>query len=133
MFHSSTLKFSRVSSIGTCKFISPKNLDNSAKSLLFSRFSFCFPFISVACPASNCLYKFSIVLYLFIKLNAVFSPIPGTPGMLSDESPCNPFTSINCFGSIPYVSITFSLLNSSVSVFPPFVLGILIVTLSVAN
>ena len=61
LFHSSTLKFSNVSSIGTSKFISPKNLDNSANSLLFSKFSFCFPFISVASPASNFLYKFSIV------------------------------------------------------------------------
>ena len=62
-----------------------------------------------------------------------FLRMPGTPGMLSEESPCRPFTSINCFGSKPYFSIIFSLLYSSVSVFPAFVCGILIVTLSVAS
>ena len=41
---------------------------------------------------------------------APFSPMPGTPGILSDVSPCNAFTSINCSGSNPYSSRTFALL-----------------------
>ena len=98
--HSSVLKSSKVSEIGTSKLIVPNVLDKKAKSLLFSIFSFCFPFKS-ACPFSNFSYSFSILSYFFIRFNAVFSPIPGTPGILSDVSPCNPFTSINCFGSIP--------------------------------
>ena len=132
LFHSLIFNFSNVSSNGTSKFIVPNVLESSAKFLLFSRFSLCFPFIDGS-PASNSLYKLSIVPYFCIRLSAVFSPIPGTPGILSDVSPCNPFTSISCFGSIPYVSSIFSLLYTSVSVFPPFVLGILIITLSVAS
>ena len=33
--------------------------------------------------------------YSFINLKAVFSPTPGTPGMLSDLSPISPLTSMN--------------------------------------
>ena len=130
--HSSTLKSSKVSVIGTSKLIVPKVFDKNAKSLFCSIFSFCFPFKSSS-PFSNLSYKFSIEPYFWINDKAVFSPTPGTPGILSDESPCNPFTSINCFGSKPYFSIIFSRLYSSVSVFPPFVCGILIVILSVAS
>ena len=89
-----------MSSIGTSKFIVPKNLDISAKSLFSIIFSFCFPFKS-SFPSSIDLYKFSIVPYFCIRLSAVFSPIPGTPGILSEVSPCKPLTSISCFGSIP--------------------------------
>lgn len=39
---------------------------------------------------------------------AVFSPTPGIPGILSDESPANPFTSIKLLGGKPYFSNTFS-------------------------
>ena len=132
LFHSSTLKSSNVSEIGTCKFIVPNVFDINANSLLFTIFSLCFPFKSSS-PFSIFLYKFSIEPYLWINDKAVFSPTPGTPGILSEVSPCNPFTSINCCGSIPYFSMIFSLLYKSVSVFPPFVWGILIVTLSVAS
>ena len=59
--------------------------------------------------SSIALYKFSIVPYFLIKLIAVFGPIPGTPGILSDVSPCNPLTSIKSFGLIPYSSITLDL------------------------
>jgi len=98
--HSSSFNSSKVSSIGTFVFISPNVLERYAKSLFCSNFSFCFPFTS-ASPDSNFAYKLSIVSYFCTNERAVFSPIPGTPGMLSDVSPCNPFTSINCFGSIP--------------------------------
>ena len=100
MSHSSSFNSSNVSSIGTCVLISPNVLERYAKSLFSSNFSFCFPLIS-ASPDSNFLYKLSIVPYFWTNESAVFSPIPGTPGILSDVSPCKPFTSINCFGSIP--------------------------------
>ena len=77
--------------------------------------------------------NFQLFQIFELMLKLFFLRIPGTPGMLSELSPCKPFTSINCFGSIPYVSIIFCLLYSSVSVFPPLVWGILIVTLSVAS
>ena len=48
-------------------------------------FSFCFPFKS-----STFLKMFSIVPYFWINSLAVFSPIPGIPGMLSAASPHNP-------------------------------------------
>ena len=100
LFHSSSFKSSKLSSIGTSRFILPSVLDKYANSLFSSIFSFCFPFKSDS-PFSNFSYILSIVPYFCISDSAVFSPIPGTPGMLSDVSPCNPFTSINCFGSIP--------------------------------
>ena len=118
--HSSTLKFSKVSAIGTSKLIVPNVFDINANSLLSTIFSLCFPF-SPSSFFSIASYNFSIEPNFFINVNAVFSPTPGTPGILSELSPCNPFTSISCLGSIPYFSIIFSLLNSSVSVFPAFV------------
>ncbi len=112
--------------------IVPNSFDIKANSLLSIIFSLCLPFKSSSL-FSTFLYKFSILPYFCTNDKAVFSPIPGTPGMLSEESPCNPFTSISCLGSIPYVSITLFLSKFSTSVFPPLVLGILIVTLLVAN
>ena len=44
---------------------------------------------------------FSTVLYCCIILDAVFSPIDGTPGTLSLVSPIRAFTSINSFGVTP--------------------------------
>ena len=44
LFHSSTLKFSNVSVIGTSKLIVPKVFDINAKSLFSTIFSLCFPF-----------------------------------------------------------------------------------------
>ena len=76
--------------------------------MLFTIDSFCFPFKS-SVPSSICLYKFSIVPYFLTRLIAVLGPIPGTPGILSDVSPCKPFTSINDLGSTPYSSNTFCL------------------------
>ncbi len=35
---------------------------------------------------------------------AVFSPMPFTPGMLSEVSPIRLFTSMSCLGSMPYFS-----------------------------
>ena len=55
-----------------------------------------FCFISLA--LSN---NFSSVPYLFINSAAVLTPIPGTPGTLSLESPARAWTSITFFGSTP--------------------------------
>ena len=35
---------------------------------------------------------------------AVFGPMPGTPGMLSEASPIKPFISMSPFGGKPYSS-----------------------------
>ena len=58
-------------------------------------------FISSAC--SN---AFSIEPYSLIIVVAPFSPIPGTPGILSEESPISAFTSINSLGVTLYFSNT---------------------------
>ena len=73
-------------------------------SLSLINFSLAFGF-KLSFPSSIALYKPSIVLYVLINSNAVFSPIPETPGILSEVSPISPFTSISCFGLIPYLSI----------------------------
>ena len=41
-----------------------------------------------------------------IKFNAVFSPIPGTPGILSELSPINAFKSMNSVGVTSYFAFT---------------------------
>ncbi len=56
--------------------------------------------------SSILLYIFSMLPIAAISFSAVFSPIPLTPGMLSDWSPIKAFTSINSFGVTPYFSIT---------------------------
>ena len=47
---------------------------------------------------------------------APFSPIPGTPGMLSEESPIKAFTSINSKGVTLYKAFTSSVLYRSIVV-----------------
>ena len=56
--------------------------------------------------------KFSTSPKSFTNCAAVFGPIPGTPGILSDESPDNACTSITFSGPTPNFSITFSLVIS---------------------
>ncbi len=56
-------------------------------------------------------------------LRAVFSPIPGTPGTLSEESPMSALTSTSCFGSSPYFSRITSRSYSSRSVTPFLVMS----------
>ena len=50
--------------------------------------------------------KFSKFLYLFINSAAVFTPIPGTPGTLSELSPARDWTSITWWGFTPNFSNT---------------------------
>ena len=49
-------------------------------------------------------YRLSILPYFWINAMAVFSPMPGTPGMLSELSPIRAFRSIMWMGSKPYCS-----------------------------
>ena len=130
--HSCIFKSSIFSCKGTSVFIVPKVLERSAKSLFSTNFSLILGF-SVSVPSSTDLYKLSIDLYCLIMSSAVFSPTPGTPGMLSDVSPISPFTSISSFGSIPYFSLISSSPKVSTSVFPTFVCGILIEIFEDAN
>ena len=46
--------------------------------------------------------------YDYIKSPAVFSPIPATPGILSELSPMRAFMSMSFIGSTPYFSRTAS-------------------------
>ena len=74
--------------------------DIKASSLKVTSLSWVLPFIS-----SICSYKFSIVWYSFKSLIAPFSPIPLTPGILSELSPIKAFKSIILIGSTPYSSL----------------------------
>jgi hypothetical protein len=56
-----------------------------------------------------------------MSLTAVFSPIPGTPGILSDVSPANPLISGTYVGSTPRRSLTASTSYVSISLMPRFV------------
>ena len=66
-----------------------KSRDKYASSLPLKSFVFCAPFIS-----SIFLYILSRFSYFCKSFTAVFSPIPFTPGILSDVSPINAFMSI---------------------------------------
>ena len=103
LFHSFIFKSSILLSSGTSLLIVPSVLERYAISLSLTNFSFVFGFKS-SFSSSIALYSPSIVLYFFINSNAVFSPIPETPGILSEVSPISPFTSISCFGLMPYFS-----------------------------
>ena len=68
--------------------------DKNAKSLFSTSRSFSFlPEIS-----SIWSYTDSRLPYSVINLRAVFSPTPGTPGILSEESPIRAFISITLSG-----------------------------------
>ena len=71
----------------------------SANSIKLSRLLFCL----ILEAFSNRLSKLS---YSLISNDAVLIPIPGTPGILSTESPANDWTSMTLFGSTPNFSIT---------------------------
>lgn len=85
--HSFTFNSPKSLLIGESVSMVPSVLERNALSLSFSSFPFNFPFI-----LSMLAYTSSIVLYSFIRLIAVFSPTPATPGILSEVSPANPLT-----------------------------------------
>ena len=76
--------------IGTLDLRVTSFLLNNALSLFFNKVSLLL-FCLISDAFSN---KVSKLLYLFISSAAVLIPIPGTPGILSDESPAKDCTSI---------------------------------------
>ena len=75
---------------GTSSFSVTNCLLIIALSLFCNKVSFLF-----FCVISSIFFsKLSKFLYLFINSAAVFMPIPGTPGILSEESPAKDWTSI---------------------------------------
>ena len=99
---STYLASSKEKSTGQSVLIVASSLLKKAKSL-FVRKS------SLALFGSTCSrlsYAASIVGKAAKIFPAVFSPTPGTPGILSAVSPISPFISITCSGVIPYFSIT---------------------------
>ena len=75
---------------GTSDFKVTSSLLNKALSLFSNNVS-----LLLFCLISEALLnKLSRSLYLLINSAAVLMPIPGTPGMLSEESPAKDWTSI---------------------------------------
>ena len=70
--------------------------ERNAESLLSRTFSNCLPFRS-----SRCSYRPSKLPYFDRNFAAVLSPTPGTPGILSAESPFSPRKSGNWSGVTP--------------------------------
>ena len=90
---SCTSIFSGRNSRGTSQWMVASERDRRAISALFSIFSLSLPLSSwVRCN------RFSIVPNCCTSCVAVFSPTPGTPGILSTESPINPRMSITWSG-----------------------------------
>ena len=96
---SPTRQASKWKSIGARRSIVARNLLSRACASLSSRRCFSAPFMEGAISSA-----FSSVPYWATSFVAVFSPTPGTPGMLSELSPISPFTSIICVGVTPYFS-----------------------------
>jgi len=88
-----TLNSSSSNSTGASNIMVANSFERSAWSAKFSTFSFCFPF-----SLSVFLSRFSTDSNSAIKSLALFSPIPGTPGILSEASPHKPNISMSCSG-----------------------------------
>ena len=112
----SLFKSSMLSSIGTSVLMVARNLENMIISLLVSTFVFKAPFNS-----SEWERRFSMLPNCAISFCAVFSPTPGHPGILSEESPINPSMSMTCSGdSILNLAFTSSIPIISNSLSPYF-------------
>ena len=68
--------------------------------------------------SSMCSYTPSRLSKRWMRSRAVFSPTPGTPGMLSEVSPIRLFTSMSCLGFTPYFSTTAASSITTVSLRP---------------
>ena len=112
------LAFSRSSSTGTSLLIVVNVKALSATSLLDSR-----DFFALGGDTSSILsYIPFIEPYLVSRLIAVFIPIPGIPGTLSDESPCNAFICATyCGPSPPYLFSTSTTLYREVRLVEEFI------------
>ena len=82
---------SHVTWMGTSRMIVASSLERRAWSEWVSTFSFCLP-LSLAALAM----RFSIEPNSAMSFFAVFSPMPGIPGMLSAASPQSPRMSMTC-------------------------------------
>ena len=87
-------------SMGTAVLIVASRLLITARGAFSSIFSFSLLFFMESTEAM----RFSTEPYSCRSFVAVFSPTPGMPGILSEESPISPFKSINCCGVRPYFS-----------------------------
>ena len=112
--------FKRISSMSKAKSACVSMVASAFESLQSSspatNFSLSFPVIS-----SICSYTPAAEAYFSKRVFAVFSPTPATPGILSEESPINAFSSTTCHGSIPVFSLKFSAVRISRSLIPFFV------------
>ncbi|MNN15298.1 hypothetical protein D3C81_1284000 [compost metagenome] len=86
-------------STGTSRKMVASCLLMRASSAWFTKFSFIFPFNSSVWASTS-----STEPNWCSNFRAVFSPIPGTPGILSEVSPISPFRSMICSGLSPYLS-----------------------------
>ena len=89
----SLFNFSMFSSMGTSVLMFARNFEKVIISLLVSTLVLSVPFSSLEWER-----RFSMFPNWAISFCAVFSPTPGQPGMLSDESPINPSISMTCKG-----------------------------------
>ena len=97
-----SLKLSSWNSTGASNIIVANLFDSKPCSAKASTFSFCLPFNSWLLAM-----MFSIEPYCLISNLAVFSPMPGIPGMLSTASPHKPKISITwCTCSISHFANT---------------------------
>ncbi len=97
---SDQVSFSSSNSTGTSSMMVASCFERIPCSAKFSTFSFCLPF-----SLSVFSRRFSSESNSLISLVAVFSPMPGIPGMLSEASPHSPRMSITCSGLFnPYLS-----------------------------
>ena len=88
-----TFSASNSTAQGASQMMVASRLDSSACSRLVSRVCFTRPVNSPAWAS-----RLSSVPYWAMSFIAVFSPMPGTPGMLSDASPISASTSTTCSG-----------------------------------
>ena len=100
--------------IGTSILIVARNFEKMIISRFVSTFVFNAPF-----NWSVCSRRFSMLPNSAINFWAVFSPTPGHPGILSEESPISPSISITCAGDwISNLAFTCSIPITSNSLSP---------------
>ena len=109
---STSLRLSRLSSMGTSVRIVARNFDIRMSSAAASIFSLSLPFTSADLLISSSTEPKSL-----ISFTAVFSPTPGHPGKLSALSPIKASRSITCAGLfMPYFS---SICPAPIMSYPP--------------
>ena len=112
-FRSGSTQAPRLKSTGASRRIVASSLLKRAWSAKAVSFSPSFPLTLPALASTS-----SRVPYSCRSFTAVLSPTPGTPGMLSLESPARPFQSVTCSGVKPYSSYTLEGVKRIVSLMP---------------